>query len=275
MLASVQPFTYITSIEQEIDWKDGNLILAERTKERGMMDKPEEAAGSQKTPVSNKERTSAKDVVRISLGAAIGVLITTIGLGYLIGRINSPNWEDPINVHNFIATHYSGRFLETAGRQPLPKSDPIELRFRLGDRYLVYRTDTEKITEEVLPIDELLALSHQPGRSKENQSLLQNAFALGAVAVAPLNNVRVSLGSYVGKAGKGKFAGVATAAVVLGAGGFLGYHFGFKGDPDYSDYSSKPFQEMRSEKALWRRIAEHYRTKSSRAPSSAAPSATP
>ena len=239
------------------------------------MDKLDETAGSQETQVSNKERTSAKDVVRISLGAAIGVLITTIGLGYLIGRINSPHSEDPIDVYNFIATHYSGRFLETAGRQPVPEREPIELRFRLGDQYLVYRTDPEEITEEALPIDELLALSHQPRRSKENQSLVQNAFALGAVAVAPLNTVRVSLGSYVGKAGKGKFAGVAIAAVVLGAGGFLGYHWGFKGDPDYSDYSSKPFQEMRSDKARWRQLAEYHRTKSSRAPSRAAPSATP
>ena len=229
------------------------------------MKKLKKVAGSQEAPVGSKERTSAKDVVRISLGAAIGVLITTIGLGYLIGRINSPHWEDPIDVHNFIATHYSA----------LPERDPIELRFRLGDQYLVYRTDTEKITEEALPIDELLALSHQPRRSKENQSLVQNAFALGAVAVAPLNTVRVSLGSYVGKAGKGKFAGVAIAAVVLGAGGFLGYHLGFRGDPDYSDYSSKPFQEMRSDKARWRQLAEYHRTKSSRAPSRAALSATP
>jgi hypothetical protein len=237
-----------------------------------MMDKLDETDGSQETQVSNKERTSAKDAVHISLGAAIGVLITTIGLGFLIGRINSPKWEDPIDVHNFIADHYSGRFLETAGRQPVPESDPIELRFRLGDRYLVYRTDTEAITEELPPIDELRALLHQPRRSKDNQSLVQSAFALGAVAVAPLNNVRVSLGSYLGKAGKGKFAGVATAVVVLGAGGFWGYQMGFKGDPDYS---SKPFQEMRSDKALWRRLAEHYRTKSSRALSTAAPSATP
>jgi hypothetical protein len=237
-----------------------------------MMDKLDETAGSQETQVSNNERTSAKDVVRISLGVAIGVLITTIGLGYLIGRINSPSWDDPVNVHNFIADHYSGRFLETAGRQPLPESDPIELRFRLDDRYLVYRTDTETITEDPLPIDELRALSNQPRRSKDNQSLVQSAFALGAIAVAPLNNVRVSLGNYLAKAGKGKFAGVATAAAVLGAGGFWGYYMGFRGDPDYS---SKPFQEMRSDKALWRRIAEHYRTKSSRAPSRTGPSATP
>jgi len=74
------------------------------------MDKLDETAGSQENQISNKERTSAKDVVCVGLGVAIGVLITTIGLGYLIGRINSPNWEDPIDVHNFIADHYSGGF---------------------------------------------------------------------------------------------------------------------------------------------------------------------
>jgi hypothetical protein len=234
-----------------------------------MMDKLDETAGSQQTQVSNKERTSTKDVMRISLGVAIGALITTIGLGYLIGRINSPHWDDPADVHNFIAEHYSGEFLETAGRQPLPKSDPIKLSFRLGDRYLVYRTDEEAIKEERPPIDELRAL---PKQSKENQNLVQEAFAVAVIAAgSTLNNVRVSIG-YFGKAGTGRFAGLATAVVALGAGGLWGYHMGFRGDPDYS---SKLFQEWRSDKALWRRLEEHYRTKRSRAPSSAAPSATP
>jgi hypothetical protein len=237
------------------------------------MKKLKKAADSQKAPVGSEKRTSAKDVVRISLGVAIGALITTIGLGYLIGRINSPKWDDPVDVHNFIAEHYSGEFLETAGRQSLPESDPIELRFRLGDRYLVYRTDKEKITEERPPIDEVRA---QPKGSKENQSLVQQAFAVAVLAAgSTLNNVRVSIG-YLGKAGKGRFAGVATAVVALGAGGFWGYRMGFRGDPDYS---SKLFQEWRSDKALWRRLEEHYRkhyrTKSLRAPSRAAPSATP
>ena len=84
------------------------------------------------------------------------------------------------------------------------------------------------------------------------------AYRLGRV-------LHVSLGN--------KVAVVAVAAVaVLGAGGLLGYYMGFSGDPDYS---SKPFQEMRSDKARWRQFAEQYRTKTSRAPSRAAPSATP
>jgi hypothetical protein len=225
-----------------------------------MMDKLNETAGSQETQVRNKERTTSdRQMLRLSLGAAVGFLITTIALGYPIGRINSPKWENRKVVGKFVENHYRGRFL-AEGREPLSNSDPIELRLRLDDRDLVYRTDTREINEEVLPSEEV-----QAGRSKDNQTLIQTAFAIGAPLAAPLAKVEVSL--------RNKIAVVAVAAVaIVGAGGLLGYAMGFDGDPDYS---SKPFQEMRSDKARWRQLAEDYRTKTSRAPSRAAPSATP
>lgn len=102
-------------------------------------------------------------------------------------------------------------------------------------------------------------------RSKENQGLIHEGFALGAPVAAYLSKVHVSLGN--------KIVVVTLAAGgVLGAGVFLGYYIGHNTDPDFS---SKPFQEMRSDKARWRQLAEHHRTKTLRAPSRAAPSATP
>jgi hypothetical protein len=234
-----------------------------------MMDKLEDAAASQETPVGSKEQTSPKHVLRVSLGAAISFLITTIALGYVLGRINSPNWEDPRQVSKFITKHYSPRFLVAAGRQPLPESDPIELRLRVADRELVYRTDTEEITEELVPIRDL----HQTRQSKDNQSLIQTAGALGASAAGLLTNVRVSLGNSLVKVRNGKIIGVAAAAAVVGVGAAWGYYMGFSGEPDYS---SKPFQEMRHDKVVWRGLAAQYRSAAiSQAASRAAPSATP
>lgn len=89
------------------------------------MDKLDETAGSQETQVSNKERTSA---LRLSLGVAVSFVITTIALGILIGRIDSPKWDNRVQVAKFINSHYKARFL-AEGREPLPESDPIELRF--------------------------------------------------------------------------------------------------------------------------------------------------
>jgi hypothetical protein len=66
-------------------------------------------------------------------------LITTIALGYVLGGINSPNWEDPTEVIKFMEEHGSGRFVVPAPRQLLPESDPIELRIRIDDRQLTYR----------------------------------------------------------------------------------------------------------------------------------------
>ena len=223
------------------------------------MDKLDETAGSEETQVGNKERTTSdRQRVRLSVGAAVGFLIATIALGYLIGRIQSPKWENRVVVGKFVADHYRGKFL-AEGREPRPNS-PIELRFRLGDLDLVYRTDTKEIQEVAVPIEEVHA-----ERSKDNQTLIQSAFIVAAPLTAPLSNVHVSLGN--------KVAVVAVAAVfVVGAGGLVGYSWGFDPDPDYS---SKPFQEMRSNKARWGQLAEDYRTKTSRASSRAAPSATP
>jgi hypothetical protein len=226
-----------------------------------MMDKLDETAGSQETQVGNKERTTSdrRQMVRLSVGAAVGFLIATIALGYLIGRINSPKWENRVVVGKFVADHYRGKFL-AEGR---PESDPIELRLRLGDIDLVYRTDTKEIQEVAVPIEEVHA-----ERSKDNQTLIQSAFIVAAPLAAPLSNVHVSLGNKV------EVVAVVTVvgAAVVGAGGLLGYSWGFDPDPDYS---SKPFQEMRSNKARWRQLAEDYRTKTSRASNRAAPSATP
>ena len=233
------------------------------------MSKLKKDAGSPDTPVRSKKRTSARQVLRISLGAAVTFLITTFALGYVLGWYNSPNWEDPLEVKKFMRKHYIGRFVGPAGRQQLPESDPIELRLRLADRELVYRTDTEEITEEEL-LPDLQALPNQRRQSKDR--LVQAAEALGGSAGSLLAKVHVPLGNWLGIVPKGRFVAFAAATVVLGAGAVWGYSMGFSEAPDYS---SKPFQEWSSDKALWRRLEEHYRTKSSRAPSSAAPSATP
>jgi hypothetical protein len=223
-----------------------------------MMDKPEEAAGSQKTPVGGKERTSE---LRLSLGVAVTFVITTIALGILIGRFDSPKWDNRVQVAKFINSHYEARFL-AEGREPLPERDPIELRFRLDDRYLVYRTDKDEIRDVAVPAEEL---PNPTWRSKENQGLIHEGFALGAPVAAYLSKVHVSLGN--------KIVVVTLAGgAVLVSGVFLGYYVSHNEDPDFS---SKPFQEMRSDKARWRQLAEYHRTKSSRAPSRAAPSATP
>lgn len=231
------------------------------------------AAGPQETPVGSKKRISVRQALRLSLGAVMGFLIATFALGYWLGRANSTDWEDPVRVINFMAKHRSARFLVAAGRQPLPESDPIELRLRVGDRQLVYRTDTEEITEELLPIRDLQALPNQTRQSKDNQSLIQTAEGLGAGAAGLLTNVRVSPGSWPGKIRNHKIAGVAAAAAAICVPTALGYYMGFSREPDYS---SKEFQEMLRDKARWRRLAADYRSaETSRVPPGAAPSATP
>jgi hypothetical protein len=237
-----------------------------------MMNKLDETAGSQETPVGNKEGTSAKQVLRLSLGAAISFLIATFVLGYALGKNKSPDWEDPVRVSNFIADNCTKQFVVASGRQPLPESDPIELRLRVRERDYVYRTDTDEITPELLPVRDRQALPKHKMQSKDNQSLMTAAGALGTSAAGLLANVRVSL-NWLGKVRNGKIVGAAAAAAVLGVGGFYGYYMGFRGEPDYS---SKMFQEMLRDKVVWRGLATQYRSDElHRLRAEAAPSATP
>ena len=74
------------------------------------MDKLDETAGSQETQVGNKERTTSdRQMLRLSLGAAVGFLITTIALGYLIGRIHSPKWDNRVLVRSSWRTTFGAR----------------------------------------------------------------------------------------------------------------------------------------------------------------------
>jgi hypothetical protein len=233
-----------------------------------MMDKPEEAAGSQKTPVGGKERTSARHVLCLSLVAVMGFLIATFELGYWVGRSKS-NWESPRLVDAFMATHRSARFLVAADRQPLPASDPIELRLRAGDREFAYRTDTDQISDEFLPAGDRQALPNQT--KDDQQNLIHPAEGLGMAGTALFPKARVPVGWL--NVRNGRILGFVAAVGVVGASAVCGYSLGFKAEPNYY---SKMFQDKLHDRVVWRGLARDYRSAAtSGAPSRAAPSATP
>ena len=224
------------------------------------MDKLDETAGSKETQVGNKERTSHRKELRLCLGAAVSFLVTSIGLGILIGRFTSPNWENNIRVAKYIDRHHDAWFL-AKGR---PESDPIAVRFRLDDKYLVYRTDTGKIEEEAVPAAEL---PNPPWQSKEKLDQIKEGLALGGAPVATaLTKWHIPLGN--------RIAGVTLAGgVVLVSGLWLGYYVSHSEDPDFN---SKPFKELSSNKARWHQLAEDWRSKQlHELQAGAAPSATP
>jgi hypothetical protein len=231
-----------------------------------MMDKPEEAAGSQKTPVGGKERTSARQVLCLSLVAVMGFLIATFELGYWVGRSES-NWESPRVVDAFMATHRSARFLVAADRQPLPASDPIELSLRAGDWKFAYRTDTDQISKERVDDGDLQAL---PNQTKDDQQNLIHAFeVVGMSGTGLFPKVRVPLGSLRNP----NILRVGAAVGVVAASAVWGYSLGFKPEPNYY---SKMFQAKLHNRGVWRGLARDYRSReTSPPPSRAAPSATP
>jgi len=230
-----------------------------------MMDKPEEAAGSQKTPVGGKERTSARHVLCLGLVAVMGFLIATFELGYWVGRSES-NWENPRLVDAFMATHCSARFLVAAGRQPLPASDPIELRLRAGDREFVYSTDTDQVSEA----GDLQALPNQT--KDDQQNLIRPIESLVMAGTGLFPKVRVPLGSLANVRNPNILRFVAAVGVVV-ASAVWGYSLGFKAEPNYY---SKMFQEKLHNKVVWQGLARDYRSReTSPPPSRAAPSATP
>jgi hypothetical protein len=240
-----------------------------------MMKKLKKAAGSQETPVGSKKRTSARRELRVTLAAVVSFLAITFVLGYYLGRNGSPNWEDTSVVRDFMREHRSARFLP-AGRpfverifpyteaESLPESGPIELRLPVDDRQFTYRTDIpEKIAED--PLSDRDPQARQP--KDYHESVIQG----GAFVTAAGNFFgHVPLGKLLIKAPRIIiFAG----ATVVCASGVCGYYLGYSKEPNYH---SKRFQEMLHNPVIWRGIAEEYRrAATSRAPSRAAPSATP
>jgi hypothetical protein len=234
-----------------------------------MMDKLDETAGSQETQVSNKGRTSTRRVLCLSLVAVMGFLIATFELGYWVGRSKS-NWESARRVDAFMATHCNARFLVAGDRQPLPTSDPIELRLRAGDREFAYRTDTEQICDELLPAGDRQAL---PDQTKDDQlNLIHPAEAVVIAGAGLFPKVRVPI-EWLEKVRNGRILGVAAAVGVVGASALWGYSLGFKAEPNFS---SKMFQERLHDRVVWRGLERDYRSRqTSPPPTRAAPSVTP
>jgi hypothetical protein len=236
-----------------------------------MMDKLDETAGSQKTPAGNKEgKTSARQVLRLSLTAAISFILATIGLGYAIGVKQSSKWKDRGEVAKFIAIHSTKQFVVALGRELPPEIAPVEVRLRVREMDYVYRTDTQKIIPELVPPSDFEKLKDQ---SKDNilfmaGGSLANAAAqlLGPSASVPLNVL-----------GKNKIVVLAAAAtaglVVAGAGVWWGFRMGYNPDPDFS---TPAFKEKLADTMLWQGLATQFRSdKLRRRQPEAAPSATP
>ena len=192
-----------------------------------------------------KQKVKKQKELRLCLGVAVSFFVTSIGLGILIGRFTSPNWENSILVDKYIDRHHDAWFL-TKGR---PESDPIAVRFRLDDKYLVYKTDTGKIEEEAVPAAELQKPSW---RSKEKLDQIKEGLALGGVPVATaLTKWHIPLGNRT-------VAVTIAGGVVLLSGVILGYCMSHSEEPDFN---SKPFKELGSNKARWHQLAEDWRSK--------------
>jgi hypothetical protein len=238
-----------------------------------MMDKLDETAGSQKTPVGNKEET-ARQALRLSLTAAISFVLASIGLGYAWGIHKSPKWTDRSEVAKFIAIHSTKQFDVASGRELLPGGAPIEVRLRVRELDYVYRTDTQKITPEPVPVRDLEKLK-DPMQSKDNQTLIM---AGGSLATAAAQLLGPNVSGSLNLLGKNKTVvaaavGVVVVGVVVGAGAYWGFVMGYKPDPDFS---TQAFQEKLNDTMLWHGLATQYRSDElRRRRPEAAPSATP
>ena len=230
------------------------------------MKKLKKAAGSQETSIASKKRTSARQELRVTVGAVVGAVVSflaiTFMLGYHLGRNNSPDWDDTSTVRNFMDKHLSAQFVP-AGRQSLPEIDPIELSLQTDDQKFTYRTDPEKIVADPLSVRDRQAPQSKDYHESVNQG---GTWALSAGTLL----TKAPLGEWLVKAPKSKLF---AAAMVIGIGGVCGFYVGYTNEPKYH---SKRFQEMLHEPLVWRGLAEDYRhIATSGPPSSAAPSATP
>jgi hypothetical protein len=236
-----------------------------------MMDKLDETAGSQETPAGNKEgKTSAKQVLRLSLTAAISFILATIGLGYAIGVKQSSKWKDPGEVAKFIAIHSTKQF--ASGRELPLEIAPVEVRLRVREMDYVYRTDTQRITPELVPPRDVEKLKDQ---SKDNNTLI---LAGGSLATAVAQLLGPSASVSLNLLGKNKIvvfvaAVVVVVVVVVAPGVYWGFRMGYKPDPDFS---TPAFKEKLSDTMLWHGLATQYRSDElRRRRPEAAPSATP
>ena len=238
------------------------------------MDNPEEDGGSEKTPAGGKERTSVWRVLSLSLVAVMAFLIATFELGQWVGRRNS-NWESRSVVYKFMKTQHTARFIVAAGRQPLPASDPIELRLRAGYREFTYNTDTDQISEgEAQPSGDLQALLRNQTKDdqRDQRDLIHIAESLGLTGTGLFSKVQIPVES-LANVRNGEILGVVTAVTAVGASAALGYSLAYKKEPDYY---SKTFQEMLHNKVVWQALARERRSvETSRALRRAAPSTTP
>jgi hypothetical protein len=229
-----------------------------------MMDKLGKTAGCQETPVGNKERTPARQELRLSLVAAITFLVATFLLGLAIGHHNSPSWEDRREVRKFIETHCTRRFVVAPGREPLPESDPIEVRLRVREQDYVYRDDTQRIARE--DVGDFEAVSKYP---KDNQNLVICGVSVATSAANLLGyTASVSLNA------RNKIVAAAAAGVtVVAAAAYWGYSMGFSDNPDFN---TKAFQEKLDDKMVWHGLATQFRSNElRRLRPEAAPSVTP
>jgi hypothetical protein len=229
------------------------------------MKKLKKAAGSQKAPVGSKKRTSAKRELSVTLAAVVSFLAITFVLGYNLGKDRSPDWNDTGIVKRFMRENCKPQFLPAA-RQSLPDSEPIiELRLAVEDRQFIYRTDTKRI--DSTPVPDWDRYARQP--KDYGDSVKQAAFWVAGAG--GLFGGHVPLGPWLLKSSKGTV--FLSGAAVIGFSGVFGFYLGYRKDPNYH---SDRFRELLKEPMTWQEIAdEHRHAATSRAPSRAAPSATP
>jgi len=106
-------------------------------------------------PAGAKLKQRAFRGVAMTLTAILGFYGASTSVGYLLGRMRSPDWSDSTTLTTFVYNRHSWRLVAPAS---LTSPAVVELSIRAGDRQYVYRSDTDEVRSDFLSPGELAAV---------------------------------------------------------------------------------------------------------------------
>jgi hypothetical protein len=205
-------------------------------------------------PTGAKLKQRAFRGVAMTLTAILGFYGATTYVGYLLGRMRSPDWLDSTTLTTFVYTRHSWRLVA-----PESQTSPavVELTIRTPDCQYVYRSDTDEVRPYFLSPGELAAVRRPilsriiPSSDADRGALLTAETLTVTAATSALAKASRLLARLKWKQGRAIAVGVA----IVGGGAALGFFIGYKGEPNYG---SADFQKALMNSDRWRAAAKQY-----------------